>query len=405
MSGKNKLNWILYGLCGYAVTLGIQLVLMPPDWGVRETMVPYFATPMLMLVFGPYLLVPQDAWIWSSSGIGWWLARMVPLYGLHLAFIWGLLSRPGLFGTRAADRDGQPYRELGSGAAGLRIKIFQLALVAGWSALGVWYAIPEVEHVAIGVDASKLLGASVRLAVISDLHSCRYGDGQRGLVEMVESRHPDAVLFVGDIFDDRLPDGPSQSFISQMVKKYPCIYVSGNHEFWSGRITGMKDWLREAGVTVLEGGCRTLSVRGNDICICGVDDPTYIFGDVWDKQLARADARSKVWGGREPAPTASANERPKVRILLSHRPECPEAYAKYDFDLVLTGHAHGGQWRLPGVNRGTYSPDQHFFPRYVDGVYTLANGKPMLVGRGLARESSPVPRFFNHPQVLIVDLM
>ena len=94
-----------------------------------------------------------------------------------------------------------------------------------------------------------------------------------------------------------------------------------------------------------------------------------------------------------------------LRILLSHRPEYPETYAKFDYDLVLAGHANGGQWRCPFVNRGTLSPDQWFFPKYVDGLYRLSNGSPMIVSRGLARESSPIPRFFNHPEVLFVDLV
>lgn len=367
------IHWTLYGLCGYAGALGVQFLLMPPDWGCAETMVPYFATPLLMLFFGPYLLVPSEAWI-GPSGCWWWILRMLPLYLAHLAFCWGLLTRLGLVKVSWGER---------------KLQLAELAMVAIWSALGIWYAVPVVERRAFKFEDAKLPGETVRIAVISDLHSCRYGEGQRGLVEMVESQHPDAVVFVGDIFDDRLPDERSQAFIASMVKKRPCIYVSGNHEFWSGRITGMKDWLRETGVTILEGECKTLSIRGNEVCFCGVDDPTFIF-DIWYKQLARADESSQG------AP---------LRILLSHRPERPDDYAKYDFDLVVTGHAHGGQWRLPSVNRGTYSPDQHFFPKYADGVYTLSNGKPMLVGRGLARESSPVPRFFNHPHVLIVDLI
>ena len=94
MNGKPRLHWTLYGLSGYAVALAVQCVLTPPDWNGPGTMVPYLATPLLMLLFGPYLLVPQDAWI--GSGDWWWLVRVLPLYLAHLAFFYGLLVRPGL---------------------------------------------------------------------------------------------------------------------------------------------------------------------------------------------------------------------------------------------------------------------------------------------------------------------
>lgn len=90
-------------------------------------------------------------------------------------------------------------------------------------------------------------------------------------------------------------------------------------------------------------------------------------------------------------------------MLLSHRPELFETYQKYGFDLVLSGHAHGGQWRIPGVLNGLFAPDQGLFPEYAGGRYDYAEGT-MIVSRGLARESTPVPRIFNRPEVVIVDI-
>ena len=131
-----------------------------------------------------------------------------------------------------------------------------------------------------------------------------------------------------------------------------------------------------------------MSIKGTAIDFCGVDDPTYIC-DEWDMQLRRIDAQS---------------DKRHFRVLMSHRPERVEAYEKYSFDLILTGHAHGGQWLIPFVGRGGYSPNQHFFPKYVTGRYDLACGSPMLVCRGLARESTPLPRYFNSPEFLVVEL-
>ena len=93
-----------------------------------------------------------------------------------------------------------------------------------------------------------------------------------------------------------------------------------------------------------------------------------------------------------------------VRILVSHRPEKVDVYEKYDFDLVVCGHAHAGQIRIPFLNKGVYAPDQGLMAEYVNGTYTLSNGSVMEVSRGLARESTIAPRFFNHPEVVIIEL-
>ena len=90
-------------------------------------------------------------------------------------------------------------------------------------------------------------------------------------------------------------------------------------------------------------------------------------------------------------------------ILLSHRPELFELYTTYNFDLVLSGHAHGGQWRIPGILNGVYAPNQGLFPEYAGGEYQ-DNGTTMVVSRGLARETTLAPRIFNRPELVIIDL-
>ena len=90
-------------------------------------------------------------------------------------------------------------------------------------------------------------------------------------------------------------------------------------------------------------------------------------------------------------------------ILLSHRPELYEDYQQYGFDLVLSGHAHGGQWRIPGILNGLFAPDQGMFPGHAGGLYDDMS-TPMIVSRGLARESTLVPRIYNPPELVIIDL-
>lgn len=251
----------------------------------------------------------------------------------------------------------------------------------------IWYEVPVTEHITISGEGK--IGSPVRFALVTDLHSCYYGKDQSQLIKMIDKEKPDAILMSGDIFDDRLGQKNARIFIEGVADRYPCFYVTGNHEFWSKKEDEMKEFLASKGVTVLEGNARNISINGNDIDICGVDDPTYMTESEWDERLDGADKESN-----------SGN----YRILLSHRPEKVEAYKKYDFDLILCGHAHGGQWRIPFTKRGVAAPNQGLLPAYVDGLYDLDNGSEMIVSRGLARERMPYPRFFNHPEVVIIDI-
>lgn len=89
--------------------------------------------------------------------------------------------------------------------------------------------------------------------------------------------------------------------------------------------------------------------------------------------------------------------------MLAHRPEYFPLYAKMGFDMALCGHAHGGQWRLPSLINGIYAPNQGFLPEYAGGIYHSA-ATTMIVSRGLARESTRIPRLFNRPELVIIDL-
>ena len=250
--------------------------------------------------------------------------------------------------------------------------------------LTFWYEIPVTEHMEIEAEE---IDSEVRIALVTDLHSCYYGKNMNALVKRVDKENPDLVLMAGDIFDDDLKDTNARIFVEDMVKKYPCFYVTGNHEYWSERVDEIKEYLKSTGVSVLEGNYKTVEINGNSIDVCGVDDPTRLRRDAWRGQL-------------ESACVDDGN----YKILLSHRPEEVIEYAKYDYDLIVAGHAHGGQWRIPFTKKGYFAPNQGMFATYVDGLYNLQNGSKMVVSRGLARESTPAPRFFNHPELIIITL-
>ena len=227
----------------------------------------------------------------------------------------------------------------------------------------------------------------VRLAVVSDLHGCRYGRDMTTLIRAVQAAKPHAILLPGDFIDDRFPEKNSLLFADAAVSMAPTFYVTGNHEIGSGFSKAMKASLRSLGVTVLEGDAAVLTAGESALRICGADDP-------WLEEELAAKQRKAA---RE---AVSADE---FSVLLSHRPEMTEEYRTLGFDLVVSGHAHGGQWRIPGLLNGLYAPHQGLFPSHAGGRYDLGT-TTLIVSRGLARESTPVPRIFNRPELVLVDV-
>lgn len=236
------------------------------------------------------------------------------------------------------------------------------------------------------------LDTPVRLVLITDLHSCYYGKEQNVLIRAVEEQNPDIVLLGGDIFDDNLSYENAETTIKYLSENYPCYYVTGNHEYWSEDISTILNIVDSYGITILEGDCDTIDIDGQTINICGVDDP-----DVTSYTKNAKSMPDQLTEALEQA------EPDCYTILLSHRPEYAETYMRYDFDLVLSGHAHGGQWRIPGILNGLYAPNQGLCPKYAGGLYEFEQGT-MIVSRGLARESTLAPRIFNRPELIVIDL-
>ncbi|MBQ2957464.1 MAG: metallophosphoesterase [Clostridia bacterium] len=252
------------------------------------------------------------------------------------------------------------------------------------------------------IDAPQL-SDPVRIALITDLHSCYYGEQQKGLIEALHRQAPDLVLLVGDIFDDELPNKNSEAFIKGISGRYPCYYVTGNHEYWSGpeNVEVLLTFLKENGVFILSGDCETIYIGAQALNLCGVDDPAAFTALSPASDVVPADPMTDFTKQLDAVSEASDNGF--YTLLLSHRPEYIDLYASRGFDLVLSGHAHGGQWRIPGILNGLFAPNQGLFPDYTGGFYEL-DGTAMIVSRGLARESTPVPRIFNRPELVIIDL-
>lgn len=236
--------------------------------------------------------------------------------------------------------------------------------------------------------ASPKLTAEVRLAVVTDFHS---SDNADDVVAMVASCAPDAVLMVGDMFDDDIANRPTErtlSLMRQLSAQYPCYYVSGNHEAWTGEMDALYQQTEEAGVTVLRMSSGVLTVRGQRIALCGIPDPyEMVFSGAPDTEEQIRQAMENV-------------DSADFTVLLAHRPELLAKYAQFPLDLVVSGHAHGGQVRIPGVLNGLYAPNQGWFPKLAGGAYTQ-DGTTLIVSRGLAVRTR-LPRIFNRPEVVLV---
>lgn len=234
---------------------------------------------------------------------------------------------------------------------------------------------------------SAKLGKQTRGLFLSDLHGSLYGEGQRKLLSLIEEQEPDFVLLGGDMADEIMPEENTDLIMKALGERYPCYYVSGNHEFRKNRIRELKSRFRSYRIHVLEGSRDQIVINGNRISICGVDDAV-IGNRVLKAQLARLRK------------TCSFED---FTILLAHRPELIRRYLETPYDLILAGHAHGGQWRIPGRINGLFAPHQGLFPRYAGGMYRFGDVR-MVVGRGLTCDRPRIPRLFNPPELVVLEL-
>lgn len=241
---------------------------------------------------------------------------------------------------------------------------------------------------------SDKIDEEIRLCVITDHHSSSYGKDQRALVSAIDEQYPDVVLIVGDLFDRGRSTKNAEALLSAIGEKYTCFYTTGNHEFRSEDCEKLKALVRTYGVTVLDEDVIELSIKGQVVNICGVDD-LFAYGDTEEEgSMYLNSALSLV--------NDEAKENGGLSVLLSHRPQQADIYARYDFDLVLSGHNHGGQVWVPFLDRGLYTPTDGLFPEYSGGVYEISDSTSMIVSRGLCKNI--LPRVFNRPELVIVDI-
>ena len=231
-----------------------------------------------------------------------------------------------------------------------------------------------------------------RIVQISDLHNAEFGENNEKLLLMLKQADADIIAITGDMIDSRNTDvDVAISFAQKAVNIAPVYYVNGNHE---SRVLGeyekLKQGLTDAGVTILENSSADITIGDETITLIGINDPTFRMEFV-DDTMEQNIAHQLV---------NVIPDNDNYKVLLAHRPEYFDVYAG-NVDLVLSGHAHGGQFRIPFIG-GLVAPGQGFFPEYYEGSHIKENTE-MIVSRGIGNSIIPF-RINNKPEIIVAEL-
>ncbi len=254
-----------------------------------------------------------------------------------------------------------------------------------------WISVKRVKF-----KSSKLPEAfhGFRMICLSDLHNKCFFPHQKPIFDVLQLERPDAILFCGDLIDGRTSSNNMQNAITLMqgcLKYAPVYYVSGNNEAKNPHFDTLILRLQNLGVYILRNNKFTLSRHGSKLTLLGLDDMDFYSG--------RKKAE-RIFVLRQALNALSASTS-GFKILLSHRPELIDLYNQSNIQVVLSGHAHGGQFRLPGVG-GLFAPGQGLFPKYTAGLHHFSHFS-LAITRGLGNSSFPF-RLFNRPEILVLTL-
>lgn len=231
------------------------------------------------------------------------------------------------------------------------------------------------------------------IAHISDLHNAEFGKGNFTLLQKLREEKPDIIVITGDLVDSRHTDiDIALKFAQNAMDITQVYYVTGNHEARLNEYNKLEAGLKDAGVIVLRDEVYRIEKDQEEILLIGLDDPKFTLKSDWfNETLAMVNTKLKNL-------IADSNT---FSILLFHRPELFEIYAENNIDLVLSGHTHGGQIRVPFLG-ALIVPDQGIFPEYDAGLFTSGRTK-MIISRGLGNSIIPF-RVNNRPELVVVKL-
>ena len=274
--------------------------------------------------------------------------------------------------------------------------IIMLAIVTVLILLIIWiaYGNTDLEIYKYNVKSEDIPSEfdNFRIVQISDLHNAEFGENNEKLLLMLKQADADIIAITGDMIDSRNTDiDVAISFAQKAVNIAPVYYVNGNHE---SRVLGeyekLKQGLTDTGVTILENSSADITIGDEAITLIGINDPTFRM-DIVDDTMEQNIAHQLV---------NVIPDNDNYKVLLAHRPEYFDVYAG-KVDLVLSGHAHGGQFRIPFIG-GLVAPGQGFFPEYYEGSHIKENTE-MIVSRGIGNSIIPF-RINNKPEIIVAEL-
>ncbi len=265
--------------------------------------------------------------------------------------------------------------------------LFCIAIVfLGWNVYQNQYI--QVNEITIKSDYLPDDFQGYKIVQISDLHNAEFGENNEDLLSLIKEQTPDIIVVTGDIVDSRRTSVQiARDFVNTVSQIAPVYYVTGNHESRVSVEDEIDNVELDKSVIVLHNKAVFIENGDSRVQLIGVDDPAY---------KAVEDSTEYM---NEQLEKYSDNEY--FKILLSHRPELFETYVQNNMNVVFSGHAHGGQVRLPFVG-GLIAPHQGLFPEYDSGLYSL-NNTNMVVSRGVGDSILPL-RINNPPEIIIVTL-
>ena len=236
----------------------------------------------------------------------------------------------------------------------------------------------------------------IRIVQLSDLHSKPF----KKVLKKIDEIKPDIICITGDYINDREKNKKKMlKYAKALVARAKVYYITGNHERRLENFDELMDELAEVGFIVLLNRVSVYYDKGFEIDFLGLDENQANFDDYKARKNGTFEYKDMSQYFKQ------LDELGGYKIVLSHFPENFEGvkemnYSQYDFDLQLSGHAHGGQFCLPFIGP-VYSPGQGLKPKYAKGSF--GNRPKLIVSRGLGNAEFPF-RLFNHPEINVINI-
>lgn len=251
------------------------------------------------------------------------------------------------------------------------------------------------------LKVSCKVNSRIRIVQISDLHSKEFGKNNSILYNTIMKQKPDIIVATGDLIDSNMKRiDEIIEFCSRLNNKAPVYYILGNNEIRCSRLNEIVKKLKEKSINILENEITTIKIKDNTLNILGLAEKRVDKGEMF---YSKINSRYQV--DNADSLFRKLEKLIGIKIVLSHYPENYEyvgeySYSKYNFDIMFSGHAHGGQFILPGIG-GIFAPGQGLFPKYYKGIY--GEKSKLVVSRGLGNSGFPL-RLFNRPDLVVVDI-